>query len=76
MNEHARRAQINAKNYRLSLLEKNKEKAEKVKAQNKLKVLESQLKRYKSKEQSVRELRRNANVVATLEESRDRAEER
>jgi hypothetical protein len=56
--------------------EKNTEQEAKVQTQKKLKSVESQLKRFKNKAESVQELRRSANARATIKEGRDRAAER
>ena len=71
-----RRAAATAINYRRALDEKNIEKEAKVQAQKTLQAVEIQLQRFKSKAESVHELRRNVNVLATIKQSRDRAEER
>ena len=58
------------------MTEKDTEKADKIRAQKKLQLTESQLKRYKKKAESVQELKRNINDLKVIKETNERADER
>ena len=70
------RAMAYATNYRQALEEKKSEKTARVKAQKKLKAAQSQIKKFKKKDESVQELRRSVNQLSSIKEAHDRIEER
>ena len=70
------RAISSAANFQEALEENKSEKAARVKTQKQLKAAQSQLKKFKEKDESVQELRRRVNELSSIKGAHDRVEER